>query len=307
MGWFSNNDASEILWGNQLFPDPGLFKKIIHSVPSRVVAGHTCWPRAPATAWLKLFEKLAQTAMGGNYAIRLIVHVGLQVELRYKLQGYGIPCQLLPLTETGIIKVKYFHEWLRIRKTLEDATEEEYAKNDGALYRVVLCPTLTDVVFRQGTPSMKNPGNVIFRDLMIAQLEEYYGKSIDANVQQQQQHPDQIEEFCAGLIETIEKKKRGRFLEWDKKLNVWLEMVDRSKIKTKVAIAYRDTTKRFLTSRKRSFQRINPGEGAFAFVEGGKYKNEFCRPSKQKRSSIHYIDGVPLRADSNYNESSTWY
>ena len=116
VGWFSNNDASEILWGNQLFPDPSLFRKIIHSVPSRVVAGHTCWPRAPATAWLKLFEKLAQTAMGGNYAIRLIVHVGLQVELRYKLQGYGIPCQLLPLTETGIIKVKYFHEWLRIRK-----------------------------------------------------------------------------------------------------------------------------------------------------------------------------------------------
>jgi hypothetical protein len=247
-------------------------------------------------------------------AVRFNSQVGNEIECRYKLKGYGIPIHLLPITETGAIKLKYFHEWLRVRRILDEASEFEYAADDYALRRVVVCPGLHDVVFRQGTPSMKNPGNVIFRETMITHLQEHHNEHTYQEGHQQQ--PDEIDSFCTWLIETTEYTKGGRFLEWDKQLNVWVKMVDRQKIKNKVAIAYRDATKRFLNHRQRLMQTItsernrgaNDGRshgGSYAFMEGERNKEGCCNPSKQL--SVDTMKGVPLRSDSNYNETSCWF
>ena len=279
-----------------------LTRKVIECVPTRMVAVHTCWPDSAGFRLFNMLFLLRQIS-GSMYAARVRTQIGTEIETRYKMRGYGIPIHLMPLTKTGAMKLKYFNEWLRIQKILEESSEEEYSAEDNALTRVVVCPGLNDVVFRQGTPSMKNPGNVNFRDTMIAHLEDHHNQH--KYLEGHQQQPGQIEMFCNWLIENTENTKGGQFLEWDKRLNVWVKMIDRQKIKSKVAIAYRDTTKRFLNHQQKMQMHSrtgSPSGGTYAFVEGGKGREEYCKSSERYTSET--IDGVPLRSDSNYNETS---
>ncbi len=276
-----------------------LLDEVIQAMPSRIVAIHSCWPDTSVSRLLKNAQQIRIFFAGLECSARIRIEIGKEVELRYKLRGYGIPIHLLPMTETGAIKVKYWNDWIRIRKRLEEASEGKY-DDDSALTRVVICPSLTDVVFRQGTPSMKNPGNVIFRDAMINQLEDHYRQH--RYIEGHQQQPGQIEAFSNWLINTTETTRGGRFLEWDKKLNVWVKITDRQKIKSKVNVAYRDATKRFLNQWQRGVPADNPevhnanAEGPYTFVEGGEEGNTFCRTPNRD-----------TRKDSNYNETSGWF
>ena len=281
-----------------------LIRRIINSAPTRIVASHTCWPNTHISRFFNMRQLINSTAVGQDYAARIRTQIGDAIEMRYNLRTYGIPIHLLPLTETGAIKVRYFHEWLRIRKILDNASAVDYTADNNALARVVVCPCLNDVIFRQGTPSMKNPGNVIFRDTMINHLEDHYNghRYQQGHLQQQ----GQIESFCIWLIETTIKTKGGRFLEWDKALNVWVIITNPQKIKSKVAIAYRDTTKRFLNYQKQQEQQeLLLQEKKEQSDEGGSYA--FLEGSKGEEKVRETIDRVPLRSDSNYNETSCWF
>jgi len=46
------------------------------------------------------------------------------IENRYKLQSYGIPIDLLPLTHTGTVKLSYHSKWVTYRQTLELEQQE---------------------------------------------------------------------------------------------------------------------------------------------------------------------------------------
>ena len=298
-------------------------RRVTTTVPTRMVAIHPCWPNVSGFRILNMLSIVsAKLTHVTNNMARMRMQMGTEIEMRYNLNGYGIPIHLLPLTETGAVKVKYFHEWLRIRKTLEAATKAEYDSDNGALGRAVVCPGLTDVVFRQGTPSMKNPGNVIFRDAMNSNLEDYHSQHMYLHGHHQQ--PGQIEAFVDDLIRTTENNKGGLFLEWDRRLGVWVKMMDRQRIKNKVTIAYRDATKRFLSGRRiihleaptknSGFNNGNdvtmseniPDVGSYSFMEKGNDSNDCCS-SPRKRYRVGFVNGVPLRKDSNYNESGRWF
>ena len=266
-----------------------LLNEVIHAMPSRIVAIHSCWPDTSVSRLLKNGQqiRICFAGLDRSARIRLRIEIGKEVELRYKLQGYGIPMHLLPMTKTGAIKVKYWHNWIRIRKRLEEASDGNGFDNS-TLTRVVICPSLTDVVFRQGTPSMKNPGNVIFRDTMINQLEDHYRqhKYLEGHLQQ----PRHIE-VSNWLINTTEKTRGGRFLEWDKQLNVWVKMIDQQRIKSKVTIAYRDAAKRFLNQ----LQRAPPADNREAHNANTEGNASCSTPNQDSRN------------DSNYNETSWWF
>ncbi len=278
-----------------------IVKNVIEALPSRIVAIHTCWPTSFAADVPNTVDNSMKFVTQFEFAARIRLEIGTEMETRSKLRGYGIPIHLLPLTKTGAIKVKYLNEWIKIRKLLEEASVERFAEDDNALSRVVVVPGLNDVIFRQGTPSMKNPGNVTFRDAMINHLEQHYSQPNDGEREQHHQ-PEQIDTVCKWLIETIEKTKGGRFLEWVKNLNVWVKIVDRQKLKFKVAIAYRDVSKRFLNKRQRITvdQDGNPTEqdGSDSFGEGGGKDGNAFRGTTNRDTS---------RSDSNYNETSNWF
>lgn len=158
---------------------------------------------------------MTEVLSGSNTRLRSRVVPGgsaSSMEVRYKLKSYGIPIQLLPLTDTDSIKCTYLNQWMKTRKLLEEhklglfeyddtvfqsstgesgstnnATQHEchfkrgITKGVGAaafpanvIDSIVECPALNDVVFRKGSrvTSIENPGNRFFRDLIRTFLEE---------------------------------------------------------------------------------------------------------------------------------------
>ncbi len=278
-----------------------ILKKVLQALPCRLVAIHTCWPASLTTRIMTVVDGLMKVLTRSQFATRLRLERGTETELRYKLRGYGIPVHLLPLTKTGAIKVKYFSEWIRIRKVLEESSAEAFAEGNNALYRVVVIPELADVVFRQGTPSIKNPGNVTFRDAMLSHLEQNHLKP--SNEEGSQPQPEETEDVCSWLIDTVVQTNGGRFLIWDKNLNVWVKMIDRQKLRLKVSIVYRDVSKRFLNRRQeiadaqQAGDDVDRGEGgSYAFVESGQDGNALCGTTN-----------MCTRSDSNYSETSDWF
>jgi len=234
------------------FPNPKeslhLLKRLFESVPNRVIAIHNCWPDRPA---FRIISKLLTIhgVSGSTQRLRLRFHIGDEFENRYRLKSYGIPIELLPITETGSIKMINHNYWIKTRKHLEQGIDTNVT--------IIECPGSNDTVFRQGTSSMENPGNVKFRDMILSLLENrdsdggMYGSrsnnhnrsigNTNNNINATKQHNEIVER----LVVTIERYRGGRFLEWDKHRSTWIQMVDRHKIKQKVSVLLHSISKRY--------------------------------------------------------------
>jgi len=186
------------------------FRRSFSSIPSRLVAVHVRIP--DNTSFFLMFRLLVLRGLSGRNAYvrpRIIPHSNLSgLEMRYRLKSYGIPTQLLPLTDTNSIKCNYFNQWIKTKKILDDREFGMIDRDDtGALKvfdtdggttkiksdsnaqesgdikgtakiivtgAIVECPGLNDVVFRKGSrvTAIENPGNRFFRDLIRTFLEE---------------------------------------------------------------------------------------------------------------------------------------
>lgn len=206
--------------------------------------------------------------------IRQKFHVGMNdTELRYYLQGFGIPVQFFPLTETGTIKLNYFLKWIKTRSYLE-SREEELERDDDTTniskpnketmkkkedkgVVVVECPLLNDVVFRQGKPYKANPGNDILRDSILEEMNRKMQKSMafskashaaanddKSSFSNSSNTSDSTERFCHWLIDEIESNRKGRFLTWDGPLNSWIQIHDKYKIRRKISVSLYNWEKR---------------------------------------------------------------
>jgi hypothetical protein len=160
---------------------------------------------------------------------------GESVEVEYNLKGYGIPTELIPLTDTGNIKTLYLKQWIKLRKVLDDINENgDYIST---LNSIIECPGSKDVVFRPGTSVLCHPGNVRFRNL----LESITCPSI---VRIKLTQADMAEK----LIWDIEVSG-GRFLKWDNN-GYWTEIRDKLQIRNKVSLSIRDFKYKSKSQRK---------------------------------------------------------
>eukprot|EP00531_Pseudo-nitzschia_arenysensis_P017817 CAMPEP_0116134128 /NCGR_PEP_ID=MMETSP0329-20121206/10482_1 /TAXON_ID=697910 /ORGANISM="Pseudo-nitzschia arenysensis, Strain B593" /LENGTH=585 /DNA_ID=CAMNT_0003628821 /DNA_START=100 /DNA_END=1857 /DNA_ORIENTATION=- len=224
------------------FPHPkeGLYytKRLLESVANRLIAIHNCWPDRPA---FRIISKLLTIygVSGSKQRMRLQFHVGDELEMRYRLKSFGIPIELLPITETGSIKMTNHNHWIKTRKHIEQGIDKNI--------RIIECPGSNDVVFRQGTSSMENPGNVRCRDLILSFLEERE-KTTMSRIQTSNDHTLAARihnEIVDRLLDTIERKHHARFLEWDKHRGTWTQMFDRAKVKQKVSVLLHSVGKRY--------------------------------------------------------------
>lgn len=236
------------------FPHPkeGLYytKRLLESLANRLIAIHNCWPDRPA---FRIISKLLTIygVSGSTQRSRLRFHVGDELEMRYRLKSFGIPIELLPITETGSIKMTNHNHWVKTRKHIEQGIDSNV--------KIIECPGSNDVVFRQGTSSMENPGNVRCRDLILSVLEEKE-KSM-SSIQKSNDHTLAARihnKIVNRLVDQIERKHHGRFLEWDKYRGTWTQMFDRDKVKQKVSVLVHSVGKRYrkraITSTNRSSQ-----------------------------------------------------
>ena len=159
------------------------------------------------------------------YLYLFIYLTGEDIENRYKLSGYGIPLDQLPITETGKIKVMHFKKWLQLRKNIEDPNY----KLRKELESIVECPRLNDVVFRPSQSTMCHPGNVMFRGLVESKhVEHSVAPSREAKID------------VTRSVMTAVRNLGGRFLVWNNQ-TWWTELTDERIIYSKIAVFFRNS------------------------------------------------------------------
>eukprot|EP00536_Pseudo-nitzschia_multiseries_P009620 jgi/Psemu1/201165/e_gw1.273.3.1 len=161
VSWPSGDAWSEILKTrlsrrdqeeNQLFAD---------SKPVRFASFHLCFQDTPlnrSPAALCIFSLDSQTRAVTK------IHFGEHIEIRDSLQGYGIPVDLIPLSQTNNVKTTNHMQWINAlywKQKLQENVTDTTATNE-----IVLCPNFYDVLSRKGQRYTNNPGNTYFRGLV---------------------------------------------------------------------------------------------------------------------------------------------
>lgn len=159
------------------------------------------------------------------------IHCGMPVELIYSLMAFGISADQIPVTSTGTIKTKNHLLWMKFVK------EKEIAELQGIEFDGVEYPRANDVLFSMGRHAWDHPGYCMFRAL----LEEHYDRHNAAS---------SLDEKLSITWEVVEKVEKGggRFLTRDNR-GWWVEIKDRGVIRGKVALAFRNHTKRVVAQR----------------------------------------------------------
>lgn len=219
----------------------GLF---LRTIPVRVVSIHFCLPDIPWVRTLSSVLVLSKLAPRSKY------HFGNNLEIRYQLQGYGLPTELIPNTDTGNVKKVNLKQWIKLRMYLDSQIDGDNSSGDDAsmssssqsappMHKILDCPGSKDVVFRRGKAMNHHPGNAIFMNLIE---ERIYEHTIDPDTDHSRRLELELE-----LIEKV-KQDGGRFLKWDIDKGWLVDMSPGSdkEIQTKVHYAFRDFRKKML-------------------------------------------------------------
>ena len=204
---------------------------------------------------------------------KLTIKPGENVELQYTVQGYGIPIELLPLTDTGNIKTAYLKQWMKLRRILEVMKMTEQNRNEHGQLKEEFEGTTNggggggadDVSANANNDDMSVITNTSFTSNLSAGSQESiiecpgsfdvifrsgtamachpgnvrFRCLIESNLENPHvvSHMTQAE-LAEQLIEEIEMKG-GRFLRWDTR-GYWVEIKDGLQIHTKVSLSIRD-------------------------------------------------------------------
>eukprot|EP00536_Pseudo-nitzschia_multiseries_P017357 jgi/Psemu1/248104/estExt_Genewise1.C_15140004 len=181
------------------------------------------------------------------------------------MQGYGIPVEMMPLTDSGNIKRTYLYQWIKVRKLIE-SEHANFRKNEDL---IILLPSSNDVLFRSGTTTMIHPGNAFFRSLIeLKHNERRSGSEFTQAI------------LAEDVVKEIERLN-GRFLKWDNQ-GYWTELEERSKVLFKTEVSIRDFKSRV---RKRK-NRQNSRSVACSFKS-----EDGCQAKRRKGSNDSFDQG----------------
>ena len=234
-----------------------LFQMVLQCAPMRVAACHFCAP--PNDPFFRILYSVLALCSGGTRS-RLNFHSGEPIELEYKVNSYGIPVDLLPLTSTGNVKTSNLKKWMHLRSAFEEdvlaygyqgrgwgnqnyttttastnaaaaaaSTSSTGMDNKNYYYDMIECPGSSDVVFRRGKAVMNHPGNVAFRSLIESKCSLHEGAT-----------QTQKNAIAKNVVDTMIEVRGGRFLVWDEHSCCWKAVTDPSTQRHKVTIAFRN-------------------------------------------------------------------
>jgi hypothetical protein len=191
-------------------------------------------------------------------------------EVHYKLSGYGIPVETLPMDEiTGNIKTKNQAQFIAVRKRIEGVEENHgghvsssssSSSSNNNTPSMIECPLLNDVIFRSGKSYLSHPGNANFRGL----IEQYINAHNEAS-------QDKKIKITWQVIEEVESKS-GRFLEYDKGLGTWTELTNRSAVRHKIATYFKEYRRKLKAQHKTQISHSSTHK--FEQQDGKKRKRE---------------------------------
>jgi len=215
------------------------------SLPVRMCANHLCTPDTPYYQMVQTFFALMMRSEG---RCRMKVHVGQDTENLYELNGYGIPVDQFPITETGKIKTTHLKKWIQLRKSVENINSD-LGRNYSS---IIECPRSNDVVFRPSQSVMSHVGNAIFRSLVES---KHYEHSIAATREAKM-------DITQSVIDDV-RRREGRFLVWND-TTWWTEMNDEKQIYAKIAIFFRNSK----VSANAKYNRQTTLSSTYAFAGG---------------------------------------
>lgn len=223
------NEANDSTWESKFSKGAPRSLKTYHEKQNRALPVRIAsWQHYYAdTPYFRFLASLYTYSFMRSSPYRTIfkLHFGSEVELKYKLTGYGVTAELLPMSSTGTIKFDNHRDWLNVIRT--KSTLAEKYRDD-----VVDCPRCNDVVYRKGPASKHNIGNNYYREMIEDySLEHFTG---DRNKKY---------DLTMTVIKKI-KERGGRFLEWK---NMWVVYRDPEMVRKKVASAF----KQYNRSRKK--------------------------------------------------------
>lgn len=212
--------------------------KQMRSIPVRVVSWQHYYRDTP---FFRLLTKLYTFTVDKRYRHIYRAHFGTDMELRYKLAGFGVPIDLMPLSSTGKLKLENHRAWVNVLKAKLKSNP-----NNPNFREIVECPRINDVVFRKGPATKHNIGNQYYRELIENfSLEHFKG--------------DRTQKYDITMI-VIERinKRNGRFLEWK---NMWLVYKDMEQVRKKIASAFKQFNRE---KKKESIELVTAIENAIA-------------------------------------------
>ncbi len=198
---------------------------------------------------------------------------GDRTEISNQLLGYGIPVDLMPLTESGNVKTKNFTHWLKVRRTLEDnhrnnkcgrgQQQHDGMSNNNFIAKNIECPGLNDVIFRSGkNHHMSHPGNVMFHGIIESKHDEHCAA-----------HQDDKAVITWWVIEQVESKG-GRFLEWNDH-SMWSQIMDRNHIRSKVSSCFRTFRRKLNAFKNTSSQQQSADTYSFSSYSASTVTSNF--------------------------------
>ena len=199
--------------------------------------------------------------------------VGTRVERRYSLQGFGIPVEMIPITDSGNVKRTCLYRWIKVRQFLESGQYLIRTSNIHSNDSIILLPRSNDVLFRTGTTGTAHPGNAFFRGLIELKYEEVISGCEHTQA-----------ELAAEIVREIERMN-GRFLKWDNRGH-WTNLKERSQIIFKVEVSIRDLKSR--DNAKKNLQHTACSTSSFQRQDGSR--------GKRRKKSNNSVDSEGINA-----------
>jgi hypothetical protein len=230
------------------------------ALPLRFAAIHFCMPNdGPA---FQLLRATIVLIFASDQRIRVKFHTGLRLECRYKLLTFGIPVQEFCDNEDGMIDPGKFRAYIRTRTSVDMAL-----KASGKFYlddTCIECPRQKDILFSRGGCNWSHVGNIHFRTILETRRVQHLSSTNEMKSRI-------IHEVVASL-----QSEGCRFLNWDRNSGWWEKIADPVAIRSKVACAMRDHSKRRSCAKD---QRNNSATSQFSGQDGKKRKHPdswFC-------------------------------
>ncbi len=151
------------------------------------------------------------------------------MECAYILQSFGISSKQHPLDmATGKIDLTNHMRWLKLCAAREGSAN--------MLKDIIECPDHSDILFGKGQVVMNHPGNIMFRNYIHCNLEEYSGIK----------RKKESTLWTWGVVRKLKRDHGARFLKEtiiDTDITAWME-VSNEIARNKIRIAFRDARTR---------------------------------------------------------------
>ncbi len=165
-------------------------------------------------------------------------HQGKVTDWNHSLRSYGIPVDDVPLTHSGHIRNIRVANFMRARKTIEDARQEQFEGGQNTFEDPAIeCPEVNCVVFGKRTRS--NSANLEFRNIIkVMEIER-------KNRSNRGETLSSVRDFVGEIIQIAQSPEHDlRFVYFDKKTALFEEMIDPTKRFKVISQSIRDLRKR---------------------------------------------------------------